>query len=413
MKRVLTFTAVKHAKPKKKPYKLADGGGLYLWVAPNGARLWRYKFRIANKEQTYSIGSYPEIGLSQAREAHMAARSLVEIGKHPTQERKAGELQKALDAKNSFEAVARAWMAAKAPIWSLGYAHQVKTVLERDVFPSIGSIKLDTVTPADLRKIVVDVANRKAPPDGRKMRDRGATSIATLIRQCSGAIFRYGVAHGLSVSDPSSALKDVVTRPKVRHHRHLAEAELGAFVQALGNARGTRQVKLAIELLMLTFVRTGELRNAEWAEFDFDGRLWRIPASKMKMGREHLVPLSQPVIARLQELRKITGHQRFLFPNQRRPVEVMTNTTVNRYLERMGYGGKLSGHGFRGTASTILNEQGFRTTVIEKQLAHERGTQVELAYNHAEYLEERRVLMGKWGDYLISKGLSEEKLESS
>lgn len=405
MKRALTQTAVKHAKPSEKPWKLADGGGLYLLIKPSGAKLWRYKFRIAGEESTYSIGSYPEIGLSEARARHMEARSLVAHGKHPTHERKAVELQKLLDAKNSFEAVARAWMAEKSKNWTAGYARQVQTVLERDVFPSVGSTKLDAVTTADLRAIIVDVANRTAPPDGRKVRDRGAVAVATQIRQCCGAIFRYGVAHGLSGADPSSALRDVITRPKARHHRHLTESEIAPFLAALHGAGGTRAVRLAIELLMLTFVRTKELRTAEWAEFDWDAKLWRIPASKMKMEREHLVSLSEPAIKRLMELKTITGHQRFLFPNQRRQGDVMTNTTVNRYLERMGYGGRLSGHGFRGTASTILNEHGFETAVIEKQLAHEHGGQVHLAYNHAEYLDKRRDLMNKWADFLISKGL--------
>lgn len=406
MKRPLTQTAVKHAKSGSKPRKEWDGGGLYLLVMPNGAKLWRYKFRIAGKEQTYSIGSYPEISLSEARARHMAARALVAHGKHPTHERKAGELQKLLDAKNSFEAVAQAWMAEKSKNWTAGYARQVQTVLERDVFPSVGSTKLDAVTTADLREIIVAVANRTVPTDGRKVRDRGAAAVATQIRQWCGAIFRYGVAHGLSGSDPSSALRDVITRPKARHHRHLAEPEIAEFLQSLHGAGGTRAVRLAVELLMLTFVRTKELRTAEWAEFDLDAKLWRVPASKMKMGREHLVPLSEPAIARLLELQAMTGHQRFLFPNQRRQGDVMTNTTVNRYLERMGYRGRLSGHGFRGTASTVLNEHGFDSAVIEKQLAHERGGQVYLAYNHAEYLDKRRVLMDKWGDFLIAKGLS-------
>ncbi len=403
MKRALNPSTLKHTKPKAAPFKLADGGGMYLLINPSGARLWRYKYRLEGKEQTFALGSYPELSLAQARLDHEKARELVAKGISPTHHRKEKKQEALTETKNSFEAVTRKWMAEKSARWTPLYLLQVKTTMERDVFPKIGKIKIKNVTAAQLRPILVEVASRKQPPDGKKQRARGAATVAILIRQWCSMIFRYAVAHGLADADPAYALRDIVSRPKVQHHSHLLAKELPAFLAKLRGFTGTRQVGIGIELLMLTFVRTGELRRAEWSEIDLEKSIWRIPAEKMKMGREHLVPLSSQAKKLILELQSIAGSNSYLFPNLRSPKTVMSNTTINRALERMGYGGRLSGHGFRGTASTCLNETGYPAHIIEKQLAHDRKSQVEASYNHAEFLSERTKMMSFWSDFVLSQ----------
>ncbi|MEO6967858.1 MAG: tyrosine-type recombinase/integrase [Rhodanobacteraceae bacterium] len=402
MMRSLKPTAAKVAKPKSAPYKLADGGGLYLLVNPSGTKLWRYKFRLQGKEQTYSLGSYPELGLAQAREEHEKARQSVAQGVSPVLARRIRKQKQMAESANSFEAIAREWYAEVAPRWSAYYANQVRVTLERDVFSKVGKLKLRDVTAADLRPILKSVAVRTALPGRKRKRDRGAATVAILIRQWCSAIFRYGVAIGVADGDPAYALKGLITRPKVQHHRHLIAKELPEFLTRVDGFTGTSEVKIAIQLLLLTFVRTGELRNAEWSEVDVDHCLWRIPARKMKMRREHLVPLSSQSLQLIADLRQVTGTSAYLFPNQRTPRAVMSMTTVNRALERIGYGGRVSGHGFRGTASTFLNESGYSAHLIEKQLAHDKRNIVEASYNHAEYLQERIKMMQFWGDFLSS-----------
>ena len=402
MKRSLTPTAAKVAKPKDAPYKLSDGGGLYLLVNPTGVKLWRYKFRIAAKEQTFGLGRYPELGLAQARVEHEKARQLVAQGVSPVIDRRAKRQAQLAATAHSFEALALEWIADKSPHWSAYYTKQVRVTLNRDVFPKVGQLNVADVTAAHLRPILKSVACRVSPPDGKQDRDRGATTVAVLIRQWCSAIFRYAVANGVAETDPTYALRDLITRPKVQHHKHLVASEVPVFMAKLRMFTGTTAVKIAIELLMLTFVRTGELRRAEWREFDLAESLWRIPASKMKMRREHLVPLSPRAIELLLQLQAITGHTPFLFPNQRTPGTVMTMTTVNRALERMGYAGRVTGHGFRGTASTFLHEAGHPAHIIEKQLAHDSKNAVEASYNHGEYLHERIKLMVFWSSFLAS-----------
>lgn len=398
----LTQAAVKAAKPKASAYKLTDGGGLYLLVKPTGAKLWRYKFRVCGKEQTYAIGCYPDVGLARAREEHAGARHLVEQGISPVLDRKAKRQEQFSAACNTFEAVARRWMVERLPHISASHARRVEAALERDVFPRVGKLGIRDVTAAHLRPILQSVAGKVTQSDAKWGRSRGATTVAIQIRQWCSGIFRYAVVHGLTDYDPAPALRDLIIRPKVQHHRHLIAGEIPALARRLRSFTGTEQVKIAIELLVLTFVRTGELRKGEWSELDLQHSVWRIPASRMKMRREHMVPLSTRAVQLFEQLRLITGNSRYMFPNQRTPGAVMSAMTVNRALERMGYGGRLSGHGCRGTASTFLNETGYPAHIIEKQLAHERKNSVEAAYNHAQYMPERAKMMQFWCDFLMS-----------
>jgi integrase len=388
MKYALTDTTVKKAKAKAKPYKIADGGGLYLLVSATGAKLWRYKYRIGGKEGTFAIGEYPAIGLAKARTEHATSRDLVDHGVHPLHNRKAEELKQIADAGNTFKTIANNWIEKNKKRWTPSYLRQVERFMAADVFPQIGTLPIKQVTAAHVLKIM------------KQAEGRGAETIAILIRQWCSAVFRYAAANLQADADPAVALKGAVARPKVRHNAALSAKEIPALMTALGKFGGYRTTSIAVELLLLTFVRTVELRKAKWSEFDLEAALWRIPAERMKMKTEHLVPLSSQAVALVKELNEWTGGRNYLFPNYRTPKDCMTATTVNRALDRMGYRGKFSAHGFRSTASTLLHEQGYRPEVIERQLAHAERNKVKAAYNHAEYLKERTVMMQHWADYI-------------
>ncbi|MEL4180214.1 tyrosine-type recombinase/integrase [Roseateles sp. PN1] len=390
MKYALTATAVKNAKlpPDKKQLKLADGGGLYLLLTATGSRLWRYKYRLAKEEHTYAIGAYPEISLQQAREEHSKAREVVASGGHPRAVREQLKLQKLQEGADTFEYIAEEWIAKRKVAWSPYYLSQIRRAMDKDVFPAIGGMPIRQVTPLHLLALI------------KKVEARGAEVVAENIRQLASQIFRFAILNLRADTDPAAALKGVVQRPKIKHNIPLSPSQISDLLLRLKKSGGNRTTKLAIELLLLTFVRTVELRKARWTEFDIEGGIWRIPAERMKMGVEHLVPLSLQSIALLKELQAITGGSPWLFPNYRRPDDCMTPTTINRALERMGLNGAgtigFAAHGFRGTASTLLHEWGFRHEAIERQLAHSERNKVSSAYNQAQYLAERTQMMSAW-----------------
>ena len=396
----LTDARIRATKPAAKPVKLTDGGGLYLEVRPSGKKLWRYRYRIVDKENLFAIGEYPEISLAEARAEHDKARALVKQGLHPSHSRKAERLSTHLANANTFEAVATEWITKKAGRWTPYYRRQVENFLGADVFPYVGKLPIRNVTAAHLLEII------------RRIEGRGASTVALLVRQWSSAIFRYAVATLRAESDPAAALRGAIHRPKVKHHKPLTKGQIKDFTAALENYGGYRTTVIALRLILLTFVRTGELRKAFWAEFDLDNAEWRIPAERMKMREPHIVPLSRQAVILLRELQTYTGGRAMLFPNYRRPKDCMTPTTLNRALERMGFNGKdsigFSAHGFRATASTLLNEMGYRSDVIERQLAHAERDKVRASYNHAEYMDERKAMMQEWAD-LIDRLSSGEK----
>lgn len=414
----LTDTKIRNSKPTDKPVKLTDGGGLYLEVRPSGAKLWRYRYRIAGKENVFAVGEYfndkrlGHISLEEARAHREKAKALVKQGLHPAHQRQADRLTTQAENANTFEAVAREWMVKKKPGWTPYYFRQVENFLQRDVFPHVGRLPIRNVTAAHLLEII------------RRIEKRGAETVALLVRQWSSAIFRYAVATLRADHDPAAALKGAIHRPKVEHSKPLSRQQISELIQALDGYGGYRTTVIALHLILLTFVRTIELRAARWEEIDFDRAEWRIPAERMKMREPHLVPLSAQALALLKELHTHTGGRDYLFPNYRNPRTCMTATTLNRALERMGFNGKesigFSAHGFRATASTMLNEQGFRSEVIERQLAHAERNKVRASYNQAEYLQERRTMMQQWADLLsncsaennaiisISKGVAKQ-----
>lgn len=392
----LTDAKIRNTKPGDKSIKLPDAGGLYLEVRTTGAKLWRYRYRIAGKENVFAIGEYfndkraGHVSLDDARSKRDSARTLIKQGIHPSHNRQAERLAVHAENANTFEAVAREWIAKKKSRWTPYYLRQVERFLSVDVFPYVGSLPIRNVTAAHLLAIV-----------GR-IEARGAETVALQVRQWASAIFRYAVSTLRAETDPASALKGAIHRPKVEHHKPLSREQIADFATALDRFGGYRTTVIALRLMLLTFVRTVELRAARWDEFDLDRAEWRIPAERMKMREPHLVPLSRQAVELLRELHTHTGGRSFLFPNYRSPKTCMTTTTLNRALERMGFNGKgsigFSAHGFRATASTILNETGFRSDVIERQLAHKERNQVRASYNQAEYVEERRAMMQQWAD---------------
>jgi integrase len=386
----LTDAKLRTTKPGDKPYKLADSGGLFLLIKPSGSRLWRWKYRIAGKENLFAIGEYPSVSLAEARRQRDEARDLVRRGIHPSHDRQLTRLAQQTNSANTFEAVAREWIDKKREIWSPYYLKQVERAMRADVYPHVGVLPIHSVTAAHILEIV------------RRVEGRGAVTVALLVRQWCSAIFRYAVSTLRAESDPAAALRGAVSRAKVKHSKPLTRQEIGLFLAELEKFGGYRTTCIALGLALLTFVRTIELRAAEWPEIDFDRAEWRIPASRMKMGDPHIVPLSRQALALFRELNHLTGNQRWLFPNYRRPETCMTATTLNRALERMGFNGQegigFSAHGFRATASTILNESGYRSELIERQLAHQERNAVRASYNQAEYLSDRREMMQFWAD---------------
>jgi integrase len=310
----LTDARIRATKPAAKPVKLTDGGGLYLEVRPSGKKLWRYRYRIVDKENLFAIGEYPEISLAEARGEHDKARALVKQGLHPSHSRQAERLSTHLANANTFEAVATEWITKKAGRWTPYYRRQVENFLGADVFPYVGKLPIRNVTAAHLLEII------------RRIEDRGASTVALLVRQWSSAIFRYAVATLRAETDPAAALRGAIHRPKVKHRKPLTKGQIKDFIAALENYGGYRTTVIALRLILLTFVRTGELRKALWAEFDLVNAEWRIPAERMKMREPHIVPLSKQAVTLLRELQTYTGGRGMLFPNYRRPRDCMTPT---------------------------------------------------------------------------------------
>lgn len=395
---MLTDTKIRNTKPADKPIKLPDSNGLYLEIRTTGAKLWRYRYRIGGKENVFAIGEFfndkraGHVSLEDARAMRAAARNLVKQGIHPAHDRQATKTETVTNNGYSFKALSTEWIDSQKSHWSPYYHRQVERFLSVDTYPYIGSLPIKSVTAAHLLQIV------------KRIEDRGAPTVAILVRQWISAIFRYSIINLKADNDPATALKGVIRRPRVKHHRPLSREQIPLFITALESFGGYRTTVIALRLMLLTFVRTIELRAAEWKEFNLDCAEWRIPAERMKMRETHIVPLSKQSVELLRELHTHTGGRGFLFPNYRNPKTCMSATTLNRALERMGFNGAksidFSAHGFRATASTILNEAGFRNDVIERQLAHADRDQVRAAYNQGEYLAERKKMMQFWSDLM-------------
>ncbi len=385
----LTDTAIRNSKPKDKPLRLADERGLYLLINPNGSRWWRFDYRFQGIRKTLSMGVYPDVPLKLARERREEARSLLAAGADPGAQRKAEKRANAEAGGNTFEALAREWMATRGKEWTASYASKTKSALERHVFPSVGAKPITEITAPDLLALL------------RAIETRGTVDMAHRVQQHCGGIFRFAIATGRATTDPVPSLRGALSTVKKEHYAALTDpTEYAELLRAIDNYRGEATTKAAMQLLALTFQRTKEVRFAEWSQFDFDQALWRIPAEIMKMREAHIVPLSRQAIEVLKGIQALTGKGRLAFPSSTSRERPISENTVVYALARMGYKGRMTGHGFRSVASTLLNEQGFRSDLIERQLAHAEKNAVRAAYNRAEYLTERVKMMQDWADYL-------------
>ncbi len=384
----LSDAKVRNAAPKPKPYKLSDGDGLYLLVTPNGSKYWRLKYFFAGKEKLLALGVYPEVSLGDARERRTQARKTLAGGTDPGEAKKEAKRQSTLNNGNTFETIAREWYEQRQHQWVAGYSKKMLARLESHIFPKLGQRPIAAVTAPEILAML------------RVIESSGTLETAQIIRQMCGQIFMYAIATGRAERNPVPDLRGALKTPVIKHHPHLKAVELPEFLKKLEAYHGNSLTKLALRFLLLTFVRTTELRAVEWQEIDWDKAEWRIPAERMKMRDPHIVPLSHQAVAVLRELQKHTGNRQYVFPNQHNMLTCMSANTMIYALYRMGYHSRATGHGFRATASTILNENGFPPDVIERQLAHSERNHVRAAYNHAQYLRERRDMMQWWADYL-------------
>lgn len=395
----LTDTAIRNAKPgitpagkeTAKPYKLGDTGGLYLEVAPSGGKWWRLKYRFDGKEKRLSLGVYPDVGLKDARQRRDDARKLLADGVDPGENRKAAKAAKAERASNSFEVVAREWYAKNSSNWAENHGKRILQRLERDIFPWIGGRPIADITAPELLAVL------------RRIEARGAVETAHRAHQNCGQVFRYAIATGRAERDPSPDLKGALPPVKQTHLAAITDPKaIGALLRAMDDYQGQFVTKCALRLAPLVFVRPGELRRAEWAEFDLDKAEWNIPAERMKMREPHLVPLSSQAVAILRELHALTGEGRYVFPGARTNGRPMSDNAILAALRRMGFAkDEMSGHGFRAMARTILDEVlQVRPDYIEHQLAHAVRDPNGRAYNRTAHLAERRKMMQLWADYL-------------
>ena len=395
----LTDNAIRKAQPGEKARRVSDEKGLYLELSPSGGKWWRLKYRHGGKEKRLSLGTYPETSLKAARDKRDAARTQLAAGIDPSAARKAESASRSASAENGFEAIAREWLATvHGSKVSAGHAERTRIRLEQDVFPWLGSVPLGSIKAPDLLACL------------RRVEARGAIETAHRIKQACGQVFRYGVATGRCERDPSGDLRDALRPIETRHHAAIIEPKrAGELLRAMADYRGQPVTRAALQLAALVFQRPGEIRKAEWAEFDLDAGLWSIPSERMKRTRQgkvsgsaHVVPLSTQAVAVLRDLQPLTGHGRFVFPSLRTGERCMSDNAILSALRRMGFPkDEMTGHGFRAMARTMLAERlGVDEAVIEAQLAHAVRDSLGRAYNRTEFVGQRRAMMQTWADYL-------------
>lgn len=387
----LTDTTIRTAKPADKAHRLFDGAGLYLEVSPTGGKLWRLKYRHSGKEKRLALGIYPDTTLKDAREKRDAARKLLAAGVDPGEQRKAAKAAGEERTANSFEVIAREWFAKHESQWALSHSSKVMGRLEKDAFPWLGKRPIADITAKELLATV------------NRIVDRGAVESAYRVLQYCSQILRYAIATGRAAHNPAADLRGALPPVKPTHRAAIIEPQaIGGLLRAIDTYHGSFVTRCALRLAPLVFVRPGELRHAEWAEFDLDAEQWNLPAEKMKMREPHLVPLAPQAVAILRDLQVLTGGGRYLFPSARSPQRPMSDNAVLSALRRMGYANdEMSGHGFRAMARTVLDEVlHFRPDYIEHQLAHAVKDPNGRAYNRTAHLAERRKMMAAWADYL-------------
>jgi len=386
----LTDTEIRRSKPADRPYKLSDGGGLHVLITQAGGKLWRWKYRFDSAEKLMALGRYPEVTLADARARRDAARKRLANGIDPMAERMAEKTAVKVATEHTFEKIAELWLEHWRGNKSARHSATTRNRLNVNVYSVLGERPVAEIEPIE----IVQLAKR--------IEARGASDMAKRILQIVGMVFRYAVAHGYSKRNPAAEIRpsDILKPTRKQNMARIDARELPALLRSIEVYEGRQLTQLAIKLMALTFVRTSELIGARWDEFDFDARRWSIPATRMKMKTPHIVPLSSQAVEVLELLRTISGNSELVFPGEQDSKKPMSNMTILKALERMGYKGRMTGHGFRGLASTILHEQGYNHDHIELQLAHAPRNEVSAAYNHALYLEPRTQMMQDWADFL-------------
>ena len=398
----LTDTKVRSLKARDKQYKISDGRGLFLVVTPTGSKYWRLKYRFADREKSLAIGVYPDVTLAEARDKTHEARKMLANDIDPGTEKQNKKRARKLAAANTFETIAREWFRKYSVKWVESHGGRIMNRLEKDVFPYIGRRPITELSAPELLSVL------------QRIETRGAIETAHRTHQNFGQIFRYAIATGYAQNDPSPHLRGALTPIQQKHHASIIDPQkIGELLRAINSYEGFFVTKCALRFAPLVFARPGELRQAEWSEINLDVAEWRIPATKMKMREQHIVPLAKQAITILQELHMLTGKSQYVFPSIRSSKRPMSENTVLGALRRLGYTtDEMTGHGFRSMASTLLNEQGWNRDAIERQLAHAERNNIRAAYNYAEYLPERRKMMQHWADYLdslINKQIKEEQ----
>ena len=386
----LSDVTLRRVKATDKPQKFADGGGLYLYVAPTGGKLWRMDYRFEGKRKTLSFGAYPAVGRKEARARREEAKGQIAAGIDPGAHKKAAKEAARADTDSTFEIVAREWFNRQKDGWAESHAGKIMARLERDIFPVLGGRPVWDITAPMLLEAL------------RRIESRGAVDTAHRALQTCGQVFRYAIATGRAEHNIAADLKGALPPVRGGHFASVKEpAAVGGLLRAIDAYTGNIIVRAALRIAPYVLVRPVELRRAEWAEFNLDANEWRIPATRMKMRELHIVPLARQVKEILAELHQYTGGGRYLFPSMRANTATISDVTLLAALRRLGYGkDEMTVHGFRSMASTLLNEQGYNRDWIEKQLAHGERDTVRASYNFAQYLPERRKMMQEWADYL-------------
>jgi integrase len=398
----LSEPQLRSAKPRERPYKLFDSGGLYVLVNPNGSKLWRMRFVLSGKENVLALGAYPKVGLQRARQDRNAAREKIEQGTNPAAEKRVKKAVAIQTEGPTFERVAREWHELRKHEWTPTYAKQILVRLQEDIFPDLGERPIAEIRPKDMLATL------------KQVEARGVLETTRRLKQYCSSIFRYAIVSEYCDHDPAAPLKGALKAPsKSKHHTALGRSEFGDFLIRLASYDGEPTTRIAIHLALLTVPRTTELRAAEWIEFEkweknSENALWRIPAARMKMNDPHVVPLSRQACAALHDLHGRTGRSKYLFPSRSRE-GFMSNNTMLYGLYRMGFHGRTTTHGFRRMFSTEANEHGFNEDWIERQLAHDDRDRIRAAYNAAQYLPQRREMLQWWADYLDQLKTAEEQ----
>ena len=380
---------IRRAKPEVKSYTLGDTLGLSLLIEPNGSKSWRFRYRFAGKPKMISLGVYPMVSLAEARAKRDEARKLVSEGKNPSEVRREQKLALKEGGENTFEALAREWHGVKSARWSKGYASDIMEAFKNDIFPYVGTRTVGEIKPLELLNVL------------RKIEKRGALEKMRKVRQRCSEVFRYAIATGRAEYNPAADLSSALEVHRSNHFPFLKADEIPDFLRSLEGYTGSKLVQIATKLLMITGVRTIELRAASWSEFDLDNAIWEIPAERMKMRRPHLVPLSTQAVDLLNELKIMTGNYHYIFPGRNDPNKTMSEASINQVIKRIGYAGQVTGHGFRHSMSTILHEQGYDTVWIEMQLAHVDKNSIRGTYNHAQYIDKRRIMLQWYAEYIL------------